>query len=460
MSKKRNRRKGLAVAPRSKRTGPADLCRTVTDWYLLFVMGLFPLIIGMGEYGYSNIVNVKAWTWLAVTGLWALCLAGGTVRARIKKQPLGVSFGWTQWTAVAFLAAAVLSALLSDHVRDCLFRMDPSNTNSVLFMASYTAAFIGLSCYGRLARRHMLALGISASLAGLLCVIQLAGYNPLTMYPEGMTYYNKHREYAGAFLGTMGNIDHLAAFLCFAIPTLVVYALRSAVRRDRLLLLPALLSLYVLYTIDVDAGKVGMAGCLVLAPPVVIRSQKGAKYACAVSAAAVLLGLAAVYFWPGQSGFIHEASQILHGHVEPSYGHDRIGIWQLAWTYVREHPIIGNGPGSGAWLLQSIREVNEEMNRVTVTYNVHNTYLGYLMEGGLLSLGCYLAILGGAAWGWVRRCANDGLAALGAGVACYLVQDFFSLNLVVAAPFLWVGLGLLAGTDARKVVTDGTHHKV
>lgn len=451
MSKKRNGRKSRAVTARPKRMSAVDFCRTVTDAYLLFVLGVFPLLIGTGDYGYSNIVDVKAWTWLAVTGLWVLCLAGGMAWARAKRQRLGLAFGWVQWAAVAFLAVTVLSALLSDHRRECLLQMDPSNTNSALFIASYVAAFLGLGWFGRLRRRHIWAVGVSSLLAGILGAAQLAGYNPLTMYPEGLTYFNKHQEYAGAFLSTMGNIDHLSAYLCFVIPLLAVYALRSSVKRDKLLLLPALLALYVLYAIDVDAGKVGLAGCLVVALPVVVKGRRAARWACAGCAAAVVLGLIAVYFWPGQSGFIHEASQILHGHVEPSYGHDRVKIWQLAWTYVRQRPILGSGPGSGAWLLQSIREVNEQMGRVTVTYNVHNTYLGYLMEGGLLSLGCYLAILARAARGWIADRRDDGTAALGAGVACYLIQDFFSLNLVVVAPLLWAGLGLLAGVPRREV---------
>ena len=35
---------------------------------------------------------------------------------------------------------------------------------------------------------------------------------------------------------------------------------------------------------------------------------------------AVIGALTAVWFWPGQKGTIYEASQILHGHIEDSYG--------------------------------------------------------------------------------------------------------------------------------------------
>ena len=155
MSKKRNRRKERALTARTTQTSPTDVCRTISDVYLLFILCVFPLVIGTGDYGYSNIVDVKAWIWLTVTGLWALCLVFVIVRGRVKKQKLDVSFGWVQWVAAAFVAVTVLSALLSDRRSACLLQMNPSNTNSALFTGSYAAAFLGLSCFGRLRRRHI-----------------------------------------------------------------------------------------------------------------------------------------------------------------------------------------------------------------------------------------------------------------------------------------------------------------
>ncbi len=456
---------------------PLEVCRKISDLYLLLVFGIFPLVVGTGEYGYANLVETKMWFWFGITVLWLLALAGYLVWCTVKKKkpaedsaagnargknkmfstdsgvegncesscsPVHIRFSWIHGAALAFLGVNIISALLSEYPRASFLQMFASNTNSVVVMAFYTAVFMGISLFGRLRREHILALGTSTFLSGILSEIQLMGYNPLTMYPEGLTYYNKHKEYAFAFLGTMGNIDYLAAFLCFAVPVLTVYAIRSDKKQDRILLIPALLSLHILYHIDVDAAKVGLMGCLILAFPVVIRNRRWAKYAGISCGAAVLLGLTAVYFWPGKHGFIYEASQILHGHIEPSFGHDRVEIWIKAWRSIVKKPILGNGPCSGSWLLK-IQKVNNEMDRVNVVYNAHNTYIGYLMDIGILGLGCYLTLIGKGFIDWIRKRENSLCAALGAGIACYLIQDFFSINLVIVAPFLWTGLGLLAG---------------
>ncbi len=431
------------VKRREQHLDPQSVCEDIVELYLLVVFGFFPLMIGLGDYGYLNLVETKAKLWLGINVVWLVCLGGYLLWCRAKKLSVFVRFRWYHAAALAFLVIHIVSACFSASVRDSFFMLRSSNTNSVLFVASYTLAFLGVSLFGRPKAMHIRVLGVSVLLSGILSVIQLAGGNPLGMYPEGLNYYNKYQEYTGAYLGTMGNVDVLAAFLCFAIPILTVFAVRSACRKDLLLLVPAVISLYALLGSDVDAGKVGLLGCLAVVPPVVIRNPKWAKRAGIVCAAAVVLGLAAVYFWPGESGFLYEASSILHGHIEPSFGHDRIGAWQQAWTSVVRKPILGNGPCSGAWLID-IHTVNEEMNRVVSIRNVHNSYLGYLMDTGVLGLACYLALIGAGCAAWLRNRKDDFTAALGAGLACYLIQDFFNINVVATTPFLWIGLGLLA----------------
>ncbi len=423
---------------------PQSVCEDIVELYLLAVFGFFPLMIGLGDYGYENLVEMKTYLWFGINALWLSCLGGYLLWCKIKRLSVRAHFCWYHGVALAFLIVNVISASFSRSVKDSFLMLRSSNTNSVLFIASYVIAFIGVSLFGHLKAMHIRALGISTILSGVLSIAQLAGFNPLLMYPEGLNYYNKYQEYTSAFLGTLGNVDVLAAFLCFSIPTLAVFALRSDCRRDRLLLIPALLSLAVLFLSEVDAGKVGILGFLIVALPVVIRSPKWSKRAGIACVALTVLGLVAVYFWPGKSGFLYEASSMLHGHFKSSFGHDRIGIWQQVWNSIIQSPALGNGPGSGAWLID-LRTVNEEMNRVVAVRNAHNTYLGYLMDTGIPGLACYLLLIGGGCAAWLRNRSEDLTVALGAGLAGYLIQDFFNINIVTVAPFLWIGLGLLLG---------------
>ena len=432
-----------------KHLNPQHVCEDIVELYLLAIFGFFPLMLGMGDYGYSDLVKTKAYLWFGITALWLVCLGGYLLWCKIKKLHVTARFRWYHGVVLVFLAINILSACFSGSVRDSFFMLRSSNTNSILFLASYAAAFVGVSLFGRLKAMHIRALGFSTFLSGVLSILQLAGLNPLLMYPEGLNYYNKYKEYTSAFLGTLGNVDVLAAFFCFSIPTLTAFALRSSQKCDRLLLIPAAVSLFVLSASEVDAGKIGLLGCLVIALPIVIRDPKWSKRAGIACAVLTVLGLAAVYFWPGKSGFLYEASSMLHGRFDPSFGHDRVGIWQQAWDFVVRKPVLGNGPGSAAWLID-LRTVNEEMNRVVAVRNAHNTYLGYLMDTGIPGLACYLLLIGGGCAAWLQNKGEDLAAALGAGLACYLIQDFFNINIVTVAPFLWIGLGLLLGRQKEE----------
>ena len=448
MPKRKGKREKAGGVPESckkrKSASPFEICQAGTDLYVMLVLGFFPLVLGIGEYGYDNLITTKALVWLLLTLVWAAYLGSMFLWSRVKKLPFPVRLHWVHWVAIAFLSVNIVSALLSGHMKESFFRISSSNTNSVIVIGSYVIAFLGVSLFGVMRRKYFWFLAISTSISSVISLLQIRGLNPLSLYPSGMNYYNKGTLYDGVFLGTMGNIDHLSAFLCLAIPTFVVFALRSQIAWDKFLLIPAALSLYVLLLSNVDAGKVGILGCIVLATPVVMRGQVASKIAGVCSVVAIVLGLWVIYFWPGKDGFLWEASQVLHGRIEPSFGNNRIEIWIEAWEHVQEHPMLGSGPASGYWLLTTIQKVYERYDRLTYATNAHNVYLGYLLETGILGLGCYFVMLESTCVSWIRKRRNNELVALGAGIACYLIQDFFCLGIVAVAPLLWVGLGFLS----------------
>lgn len=418
------------------------VCQKAMDIFLFFVFGLFPVVTGIGDYGYQTIIETKVFVWFAMMIGWILVMAVLFVYAAVHKERIPVRFGWIQRIAVLFLAVNIVSACLSDDPVKSFFQVESSNTNSVIFLASYVLLFIGASLFTEPKRVHILALVLSTSVCGLIAILQAAGYNPLGLYPSG--YENGYEEFS-AYLGTIGNVDFLAAYLCFVVPVLTVYAIRSKNKKDRLLLIPAALGLVAMNIGGADAGKIGILGCLVLATPVVIPNRKASIIAGIICFFLIISGLTAVYFWPGESGMFYEASQILHGNLDPMFGTGRVNTWIDGWGYFLKHPIIGNGPGSAAWLYLSSRSLNLRTGYLASAYNAHNVYLGYLIEGGIFSLLGYLVLIGIALTGWVRKRKNPLAAALGAGVVCYLIQDFFNLGMVTAAPLLWAGMGLLAG---------------
>ena len=93
-------------------------------------------------------------------------------------------------------------------------------------------------------------LGAVVLLFSMVCLIQIAGYDPFSLFPEGVGYADKGIAYSGAFLGTIGNADLVAAFFCLVIPVMWAAILRLSGKRRFLLLIPLAVSLAVLLCMD------------------------------------------------------------------------------------------------------------------------------------------------------------------------------------------------------------------
>lgn len=169
------------------------------------------------------------------------------------------------------------------------------------------------------------------------------------------------------------------------------------------------------------------------------------RFFTCLSVTAIVLGVAAVYFYAGSSGTVYELSQVMHGHVEDSYGSSRVRIWRRALALFRDHPLFGGGPGTIAERLEvRFSRVVPETGKTLKSFadNAHNVYLGILINTGLPSLLAYLAAIAAS----LRKAAQSGTessAPLAAALLCFWVQDFFGLGLFLVAPLMWLLWGLL-----------------
>ena len=169
------------------------------------------------------------------------------------------------------------------------------------------------------------------------------------------------------------------------------------------------------------------------------------------SAAVVLLAicLAVLYLWfyrGESSGMIYEASEVLHGSWDDTFGSRRVYIWRSVLGRVSENLLFGTGPDTlGHWDIAPFTRYSEELG-TTLTARIdaaHNEYLQILACTGLLSLLCYLGALMYTAVKWFRAPDNSLSAVAGTGVLFYCVQAFFGISMPITAPFFWAGLAVL-----------------
>ena len=161
--------------------------------------------------------------------------------------------------------------------------------------------------------------------------------------------------------------------------------------------------------------------------------------------------------YSGESGMLYEASQILRGNWDDTFGTRRIYIWRNVLEHIRwETLLLGTGPDTlGYWPIPPFtRDVAEGVTVVSIIDAAHNEPLHILATGGLLSLIGYLGALVFAAAAWIRRPENALSAVAGAGVLFYVIQAFFGISQFITAPFFWACLAILLYAQKQKTARD------
>lgn len=366
-------------------------CEWLTDKYILCLLALFPLFTGF--HGYANLTAAKFWLYTGATAVWLLgllpCLCTG---ARLFAKKPGAFF----YLTCAFLVWNLVSAALSPW-REKTF-LGAGRYDGLFTQFLYALTALGIARWGRKRVIYVRVFGASVFLCCAVALWQIAGGNPLGLYPNGWRFADAGTLYSGMYLGTVGNTLILGSVLSLAVPVLVYTAVKKR-GYDLLLLLPA--------------------------------------------------ALLAVFFYPGQSGTLYEASRLLHGKADASFGSHRVEIWREVCALIAQRPVFGGGPGTAAARLHiEFTRFVPETGRTLGTYvtNAHNEYLGYAMNLGWPGLALYLGMVGVT---FFRPRENGESAAWLWGAAAYWMQAFFALGLVVSAPLLWLAWGLVPAPEER-----------
>lgn len=428
-----------------------DLFSALTGGFLVLLLTVF--LFSWDASGYEGISAVKIRMFTILCGGYAAVTVLLSAELLLVGESRWVSplqlwhrASWPQRLTVLYLVFTWISAVHSPYFPDTVLGV--SRYEGALSITIYGVCFLLVSVYGRGSERLLTVLGVAAAVFGGLCLLQLGGGNPLGLYPEGHTYAGAYVDYNGAFLGTIGNVDLVAAFLTLVIPLLWIGLLRLRGKKKYLLVLPLLLSLTVLVKMSVLAGLVGVFAGGVLCLPVVLEMDGRRKRLVAgIIAAGALAGLISLYAVDMGSGLWHELHEILHGNVSDTFGSGRIHIWRQVLQKIPGELLWGSGPDT---MLRGGLEAFTRYHEASGTMIVseidvaHNEYLNILYHQGIPALAAYMGLLLSLAKLWVEKSRENGaVAMLGGAALCYCIQAFFGFSSCSTAPFFWVTLALL-----------------
>lgn len=440
----------------------------MTNVYISLLLSVF--LLWPGQAGYAAITEAKFRLFLLLTALYG----GAMLLLMLELWLIGhwrpptpktfwKSASLPQKLVLFFWLWAALSTICSPHRQTAFF--GSARLDGFITLSLYMVMFLLVSAFGKPSKWHLWVFGVSMSLCCCLALVQSTNRNPFLLYPEGMGWKDGYIRYASQYMGTIGNVDLLAAILCLAIPLFWVCLLRLKDKRRFLLCIPLFLCLAVLLIARVEAGFVGVFGGLLLTLPVVApTSPKGRKRLALGSLGLLLLALAVLYFWGNHlPGFLAEVHHLLHGRWDDSFGTGRLYIWRNTFPILWERPLLGGGPDTlGLRCDLQFQRYHTTLGTyiVTLVDNAHNEYLHMALNLGIPALLLYLGAFFTAAIRWVKASPTSPVCAiLGAAVLGYCIQAFFGLSSVITTPFLWLAFALLLCADRMPSSTPPKRRK-
>ena len=436
---------------RLRRSAP----ETVTDIFIACLVSVY--LLAVPPDGYASITQFKYRFFMILCAAYTAAALFFAVRDLLKGRdklfsaPLTAS-GWARLALCAYLVLTALSAAFSAYGGTL---RGSGRLDGLLTVAAYVVTCLLVSRYARCGPWILWLSGLSVALFCSLSLAQFAGADPLRLYPEGTAWVGSSGHTHVPFFGTVGNADLSVAVLCAASGAFLMSLFRCRGRIRFLLLVPLALAVTVILKSGVEAGKVAIAAGVLLSLPAAAGRHRRLRRAAAVfAAAAVILSVAVLALWtPASRGLLYEASELLHGRWNDSFGSGRIYIWRNCLKLFPERPLFGGGPDTlGARGIPPFIRWDPDQGMLKRGIDAaHNEYLNILVNQGLLALLAYLSALAACAVVWYRTAEDPAAAVAGGAVLFYCIQAFFGISMCLSAPYMWLALGILlrAGSPGR-----------
>lgn len=419
-----------------------------TTVYAVVMLTLYPLFTGLSGYMFLHLK--KYLLFLAATLLWLLSLAAfRMLRLRREKQRFLVTI--PVCCLLAFAVLGSVSTCLSRYA--VFFTREIGRYDGMTTYLLYAFILYGAYVYGVNERLCLWAFAGSYTACCAIALLQLLGFNALSLFPGEFTYYSPEVQETGAFLGTLGNVDILSALHCLALPLFFCALLFSEGRKRWLLLIPLLCGSGVLAAAGVASGILALLVTALLLIPayaaghIRLRRGRAPKWLFFSGAALLLAALAAFYLLPFRSGTPYELHQVLHGEIDDSFGSHRILIWRKTAEVFLAHPWFGIGPDSLANYLDiHFQRESQALGVVLRTYvdNAHSMYLQLFVSFGILGV-LPLSILMTYTMDRAasRLLYSTPVRILFPPLLCYLIQALFNVGTCIVVPLFLILWGTL-----------------
>lgn len=405
---------------------------------LTAAVALVPLIFLPASFGQFHLVKLTTLSTLALLAFAAWSFAN---MVRPGRRPAPASFG-AAWMSVALLAVAGLATLLSPNPRLSLFGFYQRYEGLASIILYVGFFLIVLRLYGgRGERLHELVQAIGAA-GGLVSVLTLVQRLGPTMGIRAAA------DFGNAPTGPVGNPVFTASYLGITAPFVLYLWSSSTTSRRKLLWLVVglLMSAALIVTqgiVGVVAACVGILSYFVL----VSTARRNKKFAV------IVLAIVALGFAPLVTKAMPSANRFLEWDAVGF----RVEMWSATVEMFMARPGLGWGPESFLGEYPRFRTALEARSEgLKITDKPHNIFLNWAATTGAIGALLYAALVGYAIRGAAGVARNGSessrarlMAAFGGGLAAYVVQGLFLIDVPPLAHIGWVCVAAIFVLERR-----------
>lgn len=441
----------LIILKKNKSQNPGlRWCEYVFDIYLGLLLSAFILICAP----YENILDVKYGLFYGLCGGFIIVMTLSVIELLFIKQLKMADLlkklkdnKWMIFLIVMYLVSTLISGITSPYDYDYMTGF--SRNEGFITHGIYMLTLLFSCFFGRIKNWHIYLFGAVCIVFSLLCFVQVAGYNPFMLYPEGYNYHDAYVAYSGEYVGTIGNADLVSAFLSMASSLFFALVFTEKGIKKTMVAIFFTFSFLALLLIKVAAGILAFFAFLLLFFPLYAYSKHKNWFRRILTAEVVVifLGIIIFYVWDfGKSGTFYDIHLLLHGNLTPRSGSGRIHIYSQVISKIPDHFWFGTGPDSMAmWELEGFSKYIESLGQ-TVTRGIdvaHSEYLNILAQQGFVSFIFFVALIIYCIITFFKEEKNIKNIVLVSPAFAYLIQAFFGFSMCLVAPIFWTFIGMM-----------------
>jgi len=219
-------------------------------------------------------------TLLCVTAIWIY---------RVTRNPKllpGDKFRYFDRAALSFAAITIIATVLSpfsEYMNVWIGIQEPHGRyDGAITQLLYVAVYFIVSRWYRPNVKDFAFFGISASLVGLIGILQFYGMDIFSLWPNHLPEFRRPDFFDIFFRTTIGNVNMVATFATIAILLCSFLFIRLKSKWQPLWLVAGALNFWLLDIAGSDSGLVGVAATLFFAIPFIIEGRKYIGRTCIV----------------------------------------------------------------------------------------------------------------------------------------------------------------------------------